>query len=152
MKVGNPSVTAYGVEGLTCATSYTLSVDAVDASGLRSGRATIVAATEPRQDTQAPTAPTGIAAQTRTETSITPSQASTDAGGVAGYRVYRDGELRREATGSTSYTVCRPPGGRVTRSASRRTTPAATTARSLQPSSRPRRARTRCRQALRLPS
>ena len=87
------------------ATSYTLSVDAVDVSGLRSGRATIVAATEPCQDTQPPSAPTGLASPARTETSVTLSwQASTDAGGVAGYRVYRDGALAG-STGSTSYTV-----------------------------------------------
>jgi chitodextrinase len=64
-----------------------------------------VASTDPCQDTQAPTAPTGIAAQSRTETSITLSwQASTDTGGVAGYRVYRDGALAG-STNSTSYTV-----------------------------------------------
>ena len=104
-KVGDSNVTAYGVEGLACGTSYTFSVDAVDVSGLRSGRATIVAATEPCQDTQPPSAPTGLASPTRTETSVTLSwQASTDAGGVAGYRVYRDGALAG-STGSTSYTV-----------------------------------------------
>ena len=104
-KVADSNVTAYGVEGLACGTSYTLSVDAVDVSGLRSGRATIVAATEPCQDTQPPSAPTGLASPARTETSVTLSwQASTDAGGVAGYRVYRDGALAG-STGSTSYTV-----------------------------------------------
>ena len=73
--------------------------------GNRSARATIVASTDPCQDTQAPTAPAGIVAQTRTETSITLSwQASTDAGGVAGYRVFRDGALAG-STNSTSYTV-----------------------------------------------
>ena len=93
-KVADANVTAYGLEGLTCGTSYTLSVDAVDVSGLRSGRATIVAATEPCQDTQPPSAPTGLGSPARTETSVTLSwQASTDAGGVAGYRVYRDGAL-----------------------------------------------------------
>ena len=93
------------VEGLACATSYTLSVDAVDASGNRSVRATVVAATEPCQDTQAPTAPTGLGSPTRTQTSVTLSwQASTDAGGVAGYRVYRDGALLGSTT-STSYTA-----------------------------------------------
>ena len=98
-------MTAYGLEGLTCGTSYTLSVDAVDVSGLRSGRATIVTATEPCQDTKPPSAPTGLASPARTETSVTLSwQASTDAGGVAGYRVYRDGALAG-STGSTSYTV-----------------------------------------------
>ena len=104
-KVADSNVTAYGLEGLTCGTSYTLSVDAVDVSGLRSGRATIVAATEPCQDTQPPSAPTGLASPARTETSVTLSwQASTDAGGVAGYRVYRDGALAG-STASTSYTV-----------------------------------------------
>ena len=104
-KVADSNVTAYGLEGLTCGTSYTLSVDAVDVSGLRSGRATIVTATEPCQDTTPPSAPTGLASPARTETSVTLSwQASTDAGGVAGYRVYRDGALAG-STGSTSYTV-----------------------------------------------
>ena len=104
-KVGDSGVNAYGVEGLACATSYTLSVDAVDAAGNRSTRATIVASTDPCQDTQAPTAPAGIVAQARTETSITLSwQASSDAGGVAGYRVFRDGALAG-STNSTSYTV-----------------------------------------------
>ena len=59
----------------------------------------------PARTPRHPRLPTGIAAQTRTETSITLSwQASTDAGGVAGYRVYRDGALAG-STGSTSYTV-----------------------------------------------
>lgn len=104
-KVADSSVTAYALEGLACATTYTLSVDAVDASGNRSGRTTVVAATEPCQDTLAPTPPTGLTASLRNETSITLTwQPSTDAGGVAGYRVYRDGALAGSTT-STSYTA-----------------------------------------------
>ena len=104
-KVADANTTAYEVAGLSCGTSYTLSVDAVDVSGLRSGRATIAAATEPCQDTQPPTAPTGLGSPARTETSVTLSwQSSTDAGGVAGYRVYRDGALLG-STASTSYTA-----------------------------------------------
>src|SRR5215213_6512459 len=101
-KVADANVTAYEVQGLACATSYTFAVDAVDVNGLRSARATVIAMTEPCPGTTAPSAPTNLASQSRTETSITLSwQAST---GGSGYRVYRDG-LLAGSTATTSYTV-----------------------------------------------
>ena len=101
-RVDASSVTAFELQGLACGTSYTLSVDAVDVNGLRSSRATVVAATEPCPSTSGLSAPSGIAAQNRTETSITLGwQGST---GATGYRIYRDGTLLG-STSSTSYTA-----------------------------------------------
>ena len=48
------------LHGLTCGTSYSLEVDAADAAGNRSAKATISASTNACPDTQAPTAPTGL--------------------------------------------------------------------------------------------
>ena len=125
-KVADANVTGYEVQGLTCATSYTFAVDAVDVNGLRSARATVIAVTEPCPGTTAPSAPTNLASQSRTETSITLSwQAST---GASGYRVYRDGMLRDRPP---RRRLRRPAStaARVIRSASRPTTPPEATAR-----------------------
>ena len=58
---GNPTGTSYTFTGLTCGTSYSLAVDAADAAGNRSAKATITASTNACPDTTAPTAPTGLA-------------------------------------------------------------------------------------------
>ena len=52
--VGSPTGTSYTLSGLTCGTSYTVAVDAVDAAGNRSAKATISAATSACPDTTAP--------------------------------------------------------------------------------------------------
>ncbi len=45
--VGSPSSTTFDFSGLTCGTSYTLAVDAYDAAGNRSAKASLTAATSP---------------------------------------------------------------------------------------------------------
>jgi chitodextrinase len=94
--VGSATSTAYTFTGLSCGTSYTLAVDAYDAAGNRSGKASISAATSacPVADTQPPSTPQGQQIGTATQTSIPMTwNASTDNVGVAGYRVYLNGAL-----------------------------------------------------------
>ena len=51
--------------GLACGTSYTLTVDAFDAAGNHSAQASVTGSTSACPDTQAPTAPAGLAARPR---------------------------------------------------------------------------------------
>jgi chitodextrinase len=104
--VGSTGATSFTVSGLTCGTNYTLSVDAYDAAGNRSAKASVGTATAacPAADTTAPSAPTGLAVSSPTQTSITLSwNASTDSVGVAGYGRYRNGSLVSNG-GGTSFT------------------------------------------------
>ena len=103
--VGSPSSTSYTLSGLTCGTSYTVAVDAVDAAGNRSAKATVTASTSACPDTQAPTVPSGVALVTRTTTTISIGwTASSDNVAVTGYGVYSNGTLVGSPT-STSYTL-----------------------------------------------
>jgi len=57
-------------------------------------------------DTQAPTAPTGLTAPSKTATTVTLSwTASTDNVGVTGYEVYKGGVLAGTTTGATSFQI-----------------------------------------------
>ncbi len=103
--------------GLACGTTYTLGVAAYDAAGNASSRTTLSAATSacaPAGDTQAPTAPSGLAVNSTTQTSLSLSwSASTDNVGVTGYGLYGAGSGTVAATSTsvaglacgTSYTV-----------------------------------------------
>jgi chitodextrinase len=109
--VGSTSMTSYAVSGLSCGTGYTLAVEAYDAAGNRSQRATISTATSacppppPSSDTQPPTSPGNVRASAATATAITIAwNASSDNVGVAGYRVYSGGSVVG-STSTTSYTV-----------------------------------------------
>ena len=101
---GSTAGTSYTVSGLSCGTSYTLAVDAYDAAGNRSTKASIAASTSacaPPADTQAPTTPGGLSATGATATSVTVAwTASTDNVGVTGYGLYRNGT----STGTTTST------------------------------------------------
>ena len=105
---GSTASTSAVFSGLTCGTAYTLAVDAYDAAGNRSAKASITASTSacpPPADTQAPTAPGGLHATGVTGTSATVAwTASTDNVGVTGYTVYNGGATAGNTT-STSYTV-----------------------------------------------
>src|SRR6266511_2345977 len=102
--VANSSATSYTLSGLACATTYSLAVDAYDAAGNRSAKAQISASTGACPDTSPPTTPTGLAASTPTQTSITVSwTGSSDNVGVTGYGRYSNGTLVSSGTG-TSYT------------------------------------------------
>jgi chitodextrinase len=87
--------------GLTCGTAYLFEVDAMDFEGNESTRAFVTGSTTACLDTQTPTAPLGVAATSRTATSIALAwTASTDNVGVSGYGLYRAGSQ----VGTTSST------------------------------------------------
>lgn len=85
------------VAGLACGRSYSVGVDAVDETGLRSSISTISSATAPCPaatpvDSTPPTPPGGLTVSSLARTSVGLRwNASTDAKGVAGYDVYVDG-------------------------------------------------------------
>ena len=90
------------VSGLSCGSAYTFEVDAFDAEGNASNRASVIGSTLACPDTQAPSAPTGVVASSRTATSIALIwNASTDNVGVVGYGLYR----AYAATSSSSSTT-----------------------------------------------
>jgi chitodextrinase len=106
-RVDTTSVTNGIFSGLSCGTNYTLAVDAYDAAGNRSQQAVLMVATLACPDTQAPSAPTALAASNVTETSLTLTWAAArDNVGVTGYDVYRNGTK----TGSTT-TLSSPQSG-----------------------------------------
>ena len=90
------------ITGLTCGTSHTFAVEALDAAGNRSTRATVGGATAACADTQKPTVPTGVVATSRTATSIALQwSASSDNVGVTGYGLYRGGTRIGTSSGTT---------------------------------------------------
>jgi chitodextrinase len=104
--LGNTAATSFTVTGLSCGTSYTLSVDAYDTAGNRSPKATVNTSTSacPVADTTAPSTPTGLSPSAPTQSSITLSWSpSTDNVGVTGYGRYRNGTLLSSGSG-TSFT------------------------------------------------
>jgi chitodextrinase len=102
---GDTTGTTFLVPALRCGSSVLIGVEALDAAGNRSQRATISAATAACVDEGAPTMPGAVTLQNRTETSITYSWApSTDAVGVAGYGIWVDGKLV-DTTTERQYTV-----------------------------------------------
>src|SRR5205823_1070856 len=97
--------------GLACGKRYTLGVDAYDAAGNKSAGSSLTvktagcSTTTPSGDTQAPSAPSGLAASSATQSAVVLTwSASTDNVGVAGYGVYRNGTSAGN-TSATSYTV-----------------------------------------------
>jgi chitodextrinase len=88
-QVGTTTGTSMSAAGLTCGTTYTVAVDAFDAAGNHSAKASISATAAACSDTTPPTTPTGLATSAVGHTSITLSwTASTDNVGVSGYRLY----------------------------------------------------------------
>jgi chitodextrinase len=89
--------------GLTCNTNYTLAVDAYDAAGNRSNLTTVMVATTACPDTTPPSAPTGLAASSVTQTGLALAwNASSDNVGVTSYDVYRNGTKVATATSNSS--------------------------------------------------
>ena len=87
---------------LSCGTAYTFGVEAVDAAGNASVRASVTGSTTACPDIAAPTAPTNLVTTSRTATSVALSwSASSDDVGVTGYGLYRGGS----STGSSSTTT-----------------------------------------------
>jgi chitodextrinase len=89
------TVTTLQNTGLSPSTTYTYTVQAVDAAGNASGQSAAASATTPPAlDTMAPSTPTGLVASASSPSQISLSwAASTDDVGVSGYRVYRGGAL-----------------------------------------------------------
>ena len=101
---GTTASTSYTFTGLACGKSYTLAVDAYDAAGNRSGKATVNGSTTACSDTTAPSTPTGLTVGTTSSSTIAISwTASTDNVGVTGYGAYNGANLAGSPT-STSYT------------------------------------------------
>ena len=101
------------LSGLSCGTAYTLGVDAYDAAGNRSPVTTLPVTTAACAgtggDTTPPTAPTSLQASMITQTGVGIGWgASSDNVGVAGYDLYRNGELMR-----TTQAVSASVGGLV---------------------------------------
>jgi chitodextrinase len=93
------------ITGLTASTTYSFYVIAKDAAGNSSVASTTVNGTTatPTLDTQAPTAPTSLAATGTTTSTVSLSWlASTDNVGVTGYNVYMNGLLKTTVTGLTT--------------------------------------------------
>ncbi|ADD43811.1 glycosyl hydrolase family 18 protein [Stackebrandtia nassauensis] len=95
------------VTGLSPNKEYSFTVQALDTKGNKSGHSKPVTATtlDPSDDTTPPTAPKGLRSTGTTSDSVGLSwDAASDASGIAGYDVYRDGKLATSVTG-TSATV-----------------------------------------------
>ena len=91
-QIGTSLSLSYLLGGLTCATTYTVGVAAVDGSGNVSGIATLSVTTAACPDTVAPSTPTGLGTSAVTQTSATLSwAASSDNVAVTGYRLFRGG-------------------------------------------------------------
>ena len=99
------TTTSYAVTGLTALTAYQFYVNAKDAAGNTSANSAAITVTTP--DTQAPTAPTGLAASGITQTDLSLSwTAATDNIAVTGYDVYQNGVKINAATiTTTNYAV-----------------------------------------------
>ena len=101
-QVGTSASTTFAISGLSCGSSYTLGVAALDAAGNVSATATTNLTTAACPDTSAPSTPTGLAASAVGQTSATLSwSASTDNVGVAGYRIFRNGSQVGTSSGTT---------------------------------------------------
>jgi chitodextrinase len=98
-----PTGTSYTVTGLAAATSYSWQVSAVDTGGNEGPKSSAHAAsTASGGDVTAPTVPTGLTHTARTDHSITLDWSdSTDAVGVTGYTVYRNGSAVGAPSAST---------------------------------------------------
>jgi chitodextrinase len=98
---GTVTTTQFNDTGLVPGTTYQYSVVALDAATNVSGAAT-KSFTMPQPDTTAPTAPANLRATSLTKArAYLAWNASTDAVGVTGYRVYRNGALVATTTGLT---------------------------------------------------
>ena len=102
--VGSTQAASYTYPALACGSDFTLAVDAYDAAGNRSSRASIAASTSPCPDTLAPTTPAGFRVLTVTVDTVSVSwTASFDDTGVAGYGAYVNTALKG-TTPTTGYT------------------------------------------------
>lgn len=101
--IGNPSGTTFAVTGLSASTAYTFNVRAIDGAGNRSGNSnSITVTTGGGGDVTAPTVPANLAASGTTSSATNLSwTGSTDAVGVTGYDVLRNGAVIASPSGTT---------------------------------------------------
>ena len=98
--VGTVTGTGYTDAGLSPSTAYNYQVAAFDAGGNSSTGAS-ASATTLTPDVAPPAAPTGLTATVSKGSKVALSwKASTDDVGVAGYRVYKNGQLKATVTGT----------------------------------------------------
>ena len=112
-QVGTSTSASYSDGGLAPGTAYTYAVAAVDAAGNVSAQSTTASVTTlvPPPDTTAPSVPAGLTATTISGTEIDLAwSASTDAVGVTGYRIFRDGSPLTTATTRTYKDTGLTPG------------------------------------------
>lgn len=106
VEIASSASTAYQSTGLTETTTYCFRVTAYDAAGNLSAQSVEACATTlaaPPPDITAPTVPTGMAASVASDSQINLSwNAATDAVGVVGYTVFRDG-VEISSTTATTY-------------------------------------------------
>jgi parallel beta-helix repeat protein len=94
----------YSDSSASASTTYSYTVDAVDWANNHSMQTSAVSVTTPAPDTQAPAAPTGLAAPGASANSVSLTwNASIDNVGVAGYTVYRNG-IAAGNSATTSFT------------------------------------------------
>ena len=99
------TTTTYAFSGLSCGTTHQVAVDATGTAGQRSAKTSLTTATAACPDTTPPTAPTGLAVSSVTQTSLTFTWSpSTDNVGVTGYAVSKDGSQLGYTT-TTSYPI-----------------------------------------------
>src|SRR4051812_16181129 len=97
-------VTAYQDGGLSSSTTYSYSVQALDAAGNASPQSSAVIVTMPTVDTVAPSTPAGLAATAVSNAQINLSWSpSTDNVAVTGYRVFRNGALLASVGNVSTY-------------------------------------------------
>lgn len=104
--IATAASTTYQDTNLSAGTTYSYRVAAVDASGNQSGLSSTASATTNSVitgDTQAPSVPSGLAASALSQSQLSLKwNASTDNVGVAGYRVFRNGDSTPIATVTTA--------------------------------------------------
>ena len=104
-QAGSTTATNYTFNGLTCGSTYSVGVDAVDAAGNHSTIASAVVATAACPDTLSPTAVANLLPSQITTTTVALWWSpSLDNAGVTGYGIYRNGTMIA-ATTATAYTV-----------------------------------------------
>lgn len=102
VQVGTPTTNTFTDSGLVQATTYSYTVDALDAAGNISDPSDPLPVTTLGPDVTPPSVPTGLAATGTTHTATTLTwTASTDDEAMAGYLVFRDGVQVATPTGTT---------------------------------------------------
>ncbi len=97
--VGTTTNTSFNVSDLSIVTQYSFNVEAVDKTGNKSGKATVLLSTV---DRTSPTIPTDVKSQTAEASIMISWTASTDNVGVTGYNIYQD-EIKIGTSTNTNF-------------------------------------------------